>query len=90
MNKELKEMLNHNGYLDCRETPHGIVGVRRFMFTVAIMVNIDWAGYSHRYCYDTAADCLMSLESWEKNNYKNEPEDYIVRKGLGPDKQGIE
>lgn len=91
-NDELRELLDYlktQGYHSLRNGPDDKpCGLFFFLFTVAIVVGLDRNGYSHRYCYNTWLEAESALKDWAERGYSGEPEGYIVRKGLGADKQG--
>jgi hypothetical protein len=82
---EFKAYLESNGYFDLKEVDGKILGLMRFMYTIAIVVDIDSTGYSHRYCYpnERAFSCLVNYK-----HYKGEGDPgghWLVRKGRGGD-----
>lgn len=78
--EKLEKVLHDNHYVDCRETPRGVVGLGRFIFTVAIIVGLNMTGYKYRYCYHTIADAFHALKDWKEKGYFGELEGYIVKK----------
>jgi hypothetical protein len=72
------------GYHNLKVIPGlGICGLRRFIYTTAIVVGIDGTGYKGRYCYpnDKVLGCLIAFETW---NGKDLPKgDWIKYKGEG-------
>lgn len=51
--------------------------IGRFIFTSAIIVDMDVAGYHHRYCYHNITDARIAFKEW---NGTGDPENYIKRK----------
>ena len=81
---QLKEMLNQSGYFQLREIPgHGLCGVCRFIFTVAIVCGINSVGYRYRYCYPDALSANMAYDEWDGEGHP--PGNWIKRKGEGGD-----
>lgn len=65
---ELKQQLEKDGYFELKEANGIILGLMRFAFTLAIVVDIKSDGfYEHRYCYPYAEtlDCLMSYKIYD-------------------------
>lgn len=75
------------GYYFPVEIDGQVCGLTPMTFTWSIMVGIDETGYSHRYCYDSQALAMKAYIEWILGGAE-EPDGYIVRKGLGPDKHG--
>ena len=48
---QLKSFLEDQGYKNIRILPDGIVCTNDFMFTRAVLINVDYEGYEKRYCY---------------------------------------
>lgn len=76
---ERKDFYEEMGYACLAEYRGQIVGLRQFMFTVAICVGIDESGYDHRYCYEHAGKALVAMIEWIVSG-DDEPKEYIVRK----------
>ena len=79
MTPELKEMLEGEGYVGVCEVNDEVVGLRRFIYTVAICCGMDEWGYNRRYCYHDANQAAAALLVWKVNG-EAEPADYIKRK----------
>ena len=64
---ELEEHLEAEGYLKLREVNGIIIGIYRYMFTIAIVVDVNEDGYDHRYCYpyEDTLDCLVAFEVYD-------------------------
>lgn len=76
--EELMLYLYKQGYNFLREVPdNGICGLYRMLFTTALVVDMDWSGYSHRFCYETREEALNALKGWTG---EGDPVGYIVRK----------
>jgi hypothetical protein len=74
--------LAETGILHVRKLPTGeLAGVQRMMFTWGLMVGLDHAGYRTRFCYESCADAVAALESWDGSGWppgywvKQKPED---------------
>jgi len=79
---DLIRYLESEGYSDLRETPTaGVVGTMPFLFTHAIVCEMDDFGYGYRFCYETKCEADGALSDWAENDYEGEPTGYIVRKG---------
>lgn len=80
-NNQLIAKLKDEGYMYVRQTPtNGLVGLYRFIFTCAIVCNLDNTGYSHRYCYPDLLQAASALSDWSHRDYQGEPTGYIKRK----------
>jgi len=64
---ELEQHLKDEGFIKLKEVNGIIIGIYRYMFTIAIVVDIDKDGYQHRYCYpyENTMDCLMAFEIYD-------------------------
>jgi hypothetical protein len=83
---ELRQTLEEIGYIKLKEVNGKIIGIMRYMYTVAIVVDIDYYGYNHRFCYphERAMDCLMAFEVY---NGEGDPMGgWIKQKGAGVDR----
>jgi len=79
MTAEMQEIIQENGYLYCREIPgRGLCGLKRFMFTSAIVYGLDADGYTGRWCYELAEAKAAFLE-WD--GIGDPPGDWIKHKG---------
>lgn len=67
LTEELKKDLESNGYFDLKECNGIILGMMKFAFTLAIVVDIKELDYDHRYCYpyEKTLDCLMAYKIYE-------------------------
>ena len=65
---------------------HGECGLRRFMFTHALVTGLDAYGYAGRYCYETRAEALAALENWRDSD--DPPGPWIKYKGIGGERLG--
>lgn len=65
MDKEkLKEFLKKEGYIFIKEIPNrGICALRRFIYTIGLVYNLDEIGYEGRYCYSSLTDALDALNN---------------------------
>lgn len=60
------------GYTDVKVFENGRqAAIAPFMFTSAIICDIDNCGYGDRWCYHTKRDAFKALDTW---NGKGEPE----------------
>ncbi len=55
------------------------VGLRRSIFTVAIICGMDEFAYDRRYSHDNANEAVLALAAWKVSG-DAEPSGYIVRK----------
>lgn len=72
---DLMERLKHDGYMHLTETEeHGIVGLYNFLFTSAILSDLNDTGYHQRWCFHSMDDALDALVEWKRNGFAGEPE----------------
>ena len=66
MEKErLIDYLRSDGYSDIKEIPgRGICGLRNFIFTTGLVIDMDENQYYGRYCYPSYEDALNALKEW--------------------------
>lgn len=76
-------MLARNGYTHVRQIGEMHVGLLQFNFTVGLVVGLDWAGHSRRYCYEFAEDAIEALDAWDGQDHPGGP--WIKCKGAGID-----
>ncbi len=64
---EVKQIAdNWEGHLTyLRMIDEELWALTRFIFTCAIIGDIDMWGYRTRYCYHTEADALAAFEAWD-------------------------
>jgi hypothetical protein len=65
---EIKQSLESDGYFELKESNGFILGLMKFAFTLAIVVDIHNDGsYEHRFCYPygKALECLMAYKLYE-------------------------
>lgn len=64
---ELKKYLEEEeGYCQVREVPgQGVCGLHPFMFTWAIVVDINRSFYSHRFCYENLTSAYGAFVEWD-------------------------
>lgn len=81
MNHDMKLMMDHwPGLVGTRQDEEGnIYGLYPFMFTWAIMCDLNLDGYGHRFCYKTLHECLEAYLKWDPS-METEPEGYVARK----------
>lgn len=80
LQRELAARFEPEGYTNLDVVNDEIVGLRRFIFTSAIVVGIDAVGYRTRYCYGTMFEAKRALQDWKASG-DEEPSGYIKRKG---------
>ncbi|MEY8194740.1 MAG: hypothetical protein RPR28_07795 [Cycloclasticus sp.] len=84
----LDELEEYFGFFGVHVRGDRLVGFNRYMYSVAIVVDVDYArnksqaGYKYRYCYKTLREALEAMDDWDG---VGEPKDFEVRKGLGID-----
>lgn len=84
MTESFKSWLADQGYTPIIVIPSvGVCSIRRMIFTTGLFVNMDELGYQYRYCYQTRAEALSAIESW--NGEGHPPGDWVKRKGEGGD-----
>ena len=60
---------------------YGLCALRKFMFTVGLILNIDEHSYEERYCYPYkyTIDALLAINTWNGEGYP--PGRWVKRKG---------
>jgi hypothetical protein len=81
MNKDqLFKYLETEGYSHLTEIPgRGICGVTRMIYTTGLVYGIDRYSYKGRYCFETMAVAVQSLNEW--SGADDPPGDWIKHKG---------
>ncbi|QHE89204.1 hypothetical protein [Hydrogenophaga sp. BPS33] len=79
----LIEFLANQGYVEIRVIDDTVCGLRRFNFTVGLVVGLSFEGYERRYCYEHARDALAALLAWDGREHPGGP--WIKCKGAGVD-----
>ncbi len=79
--------LHVSGYTSLRLHRGRVCGLHRFMYTVGIVVGLDFETYSHRYCYADFAEARGALGEWSEDD-EHPPGPWIKRKGLEPELSG--
>ncbi len=74
------------GYEMVRPTPRGLAGLQRYLYTVAIVVGIDEAGYVGRYCFPSFMSALVAFDEWSGDG--DPPGPWIKYKGRGGERYG--
>jgi hypothetical protein len=75
------------GYGNPRRLPGaGICATKSMLFTGAIVVGIDAEGYAGRFCYESDAEALDALMSWDGSG--DPPGNWIAFKGQDGDRPG--
>lgn len=67
-NKELRKFLEEEGYMHLKQIKgRGICGIKRFIFTTAIVYGLDEYGYKGRYCYPhhEIAALTIAYSTWD-------------------------
>lgn len=77
--KYLKEECNYHWL---RVIDGLVCGVTPFMFTWGFVIGLNRTGYKYRYCFH---DLLAASDALHTFDGTQDPEDMIVRKGLGED-----
>lgn len=63
-----------DGYLYMTIAPDGSVCcLYQFMFTWAILADLNYCGYGDRWCYHTLGDAMRGYLEWISRDYKGEP-----------------
>jgi hypothetical protein len=83
VNRDLRSLLDANGYHDVRALNGAVCAVGRFNFTFGLIVGLGWEGYERRYCYELEADARAALAEWDGQGHPDGP--WIKCKGAGID-----
>lgn len=84
---KLIEYLKSEGYHHIKELSTGqLAAIQKFVFTCGLIVGLDIAGYSGRYCYENERDAKLALEVWDGTGDPSGP--WIKFKGLGVERLG--
>ena len=63
-----------------RRTDDGVlIGVAHYLYTWGVLRNVDWCGYSERWCYHSLAEAIVHATAMQSTG---EPTDFI-RKACG-------
>lgn len=83
MNDDILKIAKENNYEHLFYIKNkGICCIARFIFTTAILYNINEIGYEGRYCFHTYKEALASLIYWKENpELKHPPGNWIKHKG---------
>jgi hypothetical protein len=66
LNARTEALLIGEGYFNLVEIPgRGIVGLRRFMYTVGLCYDLDEECYRGRYCFEHLRDAVEALIQWD-------------------------
>ena len=83
----LIDALLEQGYEDLREIDgHGLCGIREFVFTTAVAIQLDEVGYRGRYCYEVDAHARAALRDWDGKADPSGP--WIKYKGAPGERTG--
>jgi len=52
-------------YKNIRVIDGMICGTNRMMYTVGVFYNLDYCGYSGRFCFDTEQNAALFLKNWD-------------------------
>jgi hypothetical protein len=64
--EQLKTAMELEGYKYLREIPgHGLCGMRRFIFTVGLIVGLNEFDFEGRYCYEGYNECTAAIMTWD-------------------------
>jgi hypothetical protein len=81
LTSKMADILLENGYFMARyKGERGLCGVRRFMFTSAIVYGITEEGYTGRWCYETLSEATDEFQKWD--GIGDPGGDWIKHKGL--------
>lgn len=68
------------GYTPVKQLADGRwIGVYNMAYTTGLFVDLDEAGYDHRYCYEHRRDTVAALEAWDGTG--DPPGPWIKQKG---------
>lgn len=70
------------GYVELRVIDGLVCGVTPFIFTWGFAIGLDAVSYKYRYCFHDLLAATSALHTFDGTQ---DPEDIIVRKGLGED-----
>ena len=74
----LRCFLAGQGYYNIRKLDDGrFICLYQFLFTTGLIVDADYLGYNHRYCYPDKDEAIAAIETW---NGKGEPSGNWVAK----------
>lgn len=80
----LEQELAELGYTGLRRVPAGqLCGLLPFVFTAALVVEVEVSGYGRRYCYEHQADANAALQAWDGQGHPGGP--WVKCKGAGID-----
>lgn len=80
IDQNLLILLMNEGYSNIKELPErGVVGIRRFIFTVGLCYDLNEYSYFGRYCFPTMADAIDALNKWD--GIYDPPGNWIKHKG---------
>lgn len=68
---------------DLRLLNHQVCGVRKYLFTTAVLVGLRPAAHERRYCYEQDPDARAALAAWDGHDHPPGP--WIKCKGTGID-----
>jgi hypothetical protein len=76
----LMKVLTENGYSCIITVPgRGVCGIARMAFTTGLFYGMDEACYQGRYCYETMAEAIADLLTWDGTG--DPSGDWIKHKG---------
>lgn len=64
---------NSNGYRELRTLNGALCGLRDFLFTTGLVVNLSYESYERRYCFEHRADALNALLTWDGRGHPDGP-----------------
>ena len=54
------------GFFRVRRLEDGrVIGLKRFMFTIGLVYDIDDGGYGGRFCYSDLVDAMDAFDTWD-------------------------
>lgn len=78
----IKHLKESDGYVEFRVIDGLVCGVTPFIFTWGFVIGLDEVSYKFRYCFHDLLAATSALHTFDGTQ---DPEDFIVRKGLGVD-----
>ena len=79
-----EDLMYAEGYVMLRKLPSGEwAALRKFMFTIGLVVGLDLCGYRTRYCYASPVQAFAALQRWDGQG--DPPGPWIKEKGRGLD-----
>jgi hypothetical protein len=68
--KDLCAFLTGEGYYNlCCMPNRELAGVKRYLFTTAVVIGIDEWGWRTRFCFETAREAEAALAAWDGTGF---------------------